>query len=135
MNNQRYILLVEDDPDDLFIFSQAMEAIDTNIAIIETHDGFEALEYLKKAAAQQHLPCLIVLDLNMPGLNGKDTLNHLQADQVLQTVPVVVFTTSNSRADEQFCKDRGIDYFVKPLHFNELIKTVTQLVGYCDPAA
>ena len=64
------ILYAEDDLDDLFMIRQAFEQFDSSTEILHVNDGFEALEQLKKARENHQLPCLIILDINMPGMSG-----------------------------------------------------------------
>ena len=135
MKSGRYILWVDDDLDDLFIFRQALQQIDPAIQVKEASNGIEAVEHLQEAWAGQDLPCLIVMDLNMPLKNGRETIPVVRQHPFFSSIPMVVFTTSSSVHDQQFCKEHGIDFFIKPLHFNELVQSVSKIVSYCDPAA
>ncbi len=96
------MLLVEDDPADQKLIKKSMldQKIDNELIIVET--GEDALEYLahsKSAEAGYPTPDLILLDLNMPGMGGREFLRRLKADDVLDTIPVVILTTSDSEQD------------------------------------
>jgi CheY-like chemotaxis protein len=90
------ILYVDDDPDDLVIFTEVVRKVGIGYPIREAQDGVHALELLRQLKAEGHLPCLVVLDINMPRMDGKQTLIRLQSDSELSTIPVVLYSTSSS---------------------------------------
>ena len=91
------VLLVEDDPGDVLMITEAFERVARPPSLHRVGDGQEALEFLRRPGAPQ--PDLILLGLNMPRLDGRRTLAALKDDPVLRAVPVVVFTTSDAEAD------------------------------------
>src|SRR5688572_7747309 len=95
------ILYAEDDLDDLDMVKLAFEN-QNNIEIKHAHDGNEAFAYLNSVGNNKQLPCLIILDINMPGMDGRQTLLQLKQHDTYKNIPVVMFTTSNSPTDIEF---------------------------------
>lgn len=126
------ILYVEDDLDDLFIVQQAFEKYDGSIAVLHAENGFKALEYLSQRAAAGPLPCLIILDMNMPGMDGRETLIRIRQSEYLKDIPIVIFTTSSSKADMEFAKNWGSEFITKPLVYTELEALIEKFVQKCN---
>src|SRR5215217_4173287 len=95
LNQPRTILCIDDDADDLQLLQEAMNSIDPDCTIIKAFDGMHGLAILSEMKSKDTLPCLIVMDINMPKLDGKQTFIKLQADSVLSSIPTVVFSTSS----------------------------------------
>ena len=77
------------------------------------------------------LPCLVVLDINMPRMDGKQTLVALQKDEDLSAIPVVLFSTSSSALDKSFSKAKHVELITKPFDFKSLYVTAHKLLSYC----
>lgn len=113
------ILYVEDDHDDRFFLNESAVSFSLPAEITYASDGSEAIDYLNKSTGK-NLPSLIVLDLNMPKVNGKETLEIIKEDPNYSKIPVIVLSTSENKEDKEFCKSKGvISYLIKPGHFNE----------------
>src|SRR3954471_543678 len=97
------ILWADDDPDEIAIMRELLSSFDNSYHIAEATNGQKVLDYLHAAVTTDTLPSLIVLDINMPVLNGKDTLARIKQNPALKSIPVVVFTTSSSPLDQNFC--------------------------------
>ncbi|EYB66423.1 hypothetical protein DEIPH_ctg139orf0153 [Deinococcus phoenicis] len=94
-------------------------------AVSVARDGQEALELLRHT---EHLPDLVLLDLNMPRMTGHEVLRAVKGDAALREVPVVVFTTSSEPSDRATCAAAGADdYILKPSEFEDLIETLNAL--------
>lgn len=124
----RLFLCIEDDEDDCAWIEEAACEIDPSLQFVSQPNGRDALAFLKRLKDQHHLPCLILLDMNMPVMDGKQTLVALKKDPDFQHIPVVMFTTSSSRADKLFCEMWGADMITKPERINELKTAVRKLV-------
>jgi len=132
LNNPRTILCIDDDADDLQLLAEAVQHIDPQCRIIKAFDGLHGITLLQEMQSQQQLPCLIVMDINMPKLDGKQTFVRLQADAVLSTVPIVVFSTSSSPMDKLFFQSKGAAFITKPIRFEQLLEVASDLLSYCS---
>ncbi len=128
------ILLVEDDPADQKLIRKSMldQKIDNKLIIVET--GEDALEYLahsKSTEASYPAPDLTLLDLNIPGMGGKEFLRRLKADDALDTIPVVILTTSDSEQDIlETYKLQAAGYIRKPPNLEGFREVFSQLEEY-----
>jgi CheY-like chemotaxis protein len=124
------LLVVEDNPADVLLLSEAIEQIGSDVRVHVVGDGSEATDFLARrgshAAAPR--PDLIVLDLNLPIKSGREVLAEIMADPALNDIPVAVLTTSKTEFDvcDGFTKGR-CRYHVKTGDFNELVEIVQQL--------
>lgn len=130
-SQQHTILWADDDPDDMMIMREVLQGIDHDFKIIEVNDGQQALDYLVDAKAKSSLPCLVILDMNMPILSGRDALIAIKKNTDLQHLPIVVFTTSNSEIDKMFCKRYGVELVTKPANFTSFKEVVYKLFSFC----
>jgi CheY-like chemotaxis protein len=113
------ILYVDDDPDDQYLFLEALKEIRPNIHCYLASDGEKALAVLREVAT----PLCIYLDLNMPRMNGMETLKAIKTDSKLSDVPVFILTTAKSTVIEKEARESGaVDYLVKPATHNEFVK-------------
>ena len=113
------ILYVDDDMDDRYFMSLSITETGTNAALVYASNGADAIEYLNSINTSD-LPALIILDLNMPKWDGRETLYYLKKQPHLADIPVVILTTSNSNADREKCALLGASsYYTKPYRFDE----------------
>jgi CheY-like chemotaxis protein len=121
------LLLIDDDTDDQLLFNEALHEINMPISCDTAPDGMNAL---KKLQAGSTLPDIIFLDLNMPIMHGFECLKKIKAHALLQTIPVIIFTTSNSPIDINMAKQYGAAaYFCKPMHFNQLCSQLKSILN------
>lgn len=125
------ILYIDDDVDDLQLLQEALASVNANCQIVEAHDGVEGLDRLHQMRDEGGLPCLIVLDINMPRLDGRKTFQLIRANEQLAHIPVVIFSTSNSELDKMFFKGKDVEYITKPIRFSNLVSIATRLLEYC----
>ncbi len=122
MKSQRQIVIVEDNPADVFLFCEALRDRGVRAAVDRYADGPDALRGLGAAAAA---PDLIVLDLNLPSCSGLDILEWIRRTPLLNKVPVAVLTSSASPRDRDSCLDRGATrYVVKPMELQPFLADV-----------
>ena len=126
------ILWADDDLDDMAIMRDVMQGINTNHQIIEVDNGRKVLNYLEEAKERNLFPCLIVLDMNMPILSGRDALAIIKNHPDFKEIPVVIFTTSNSSLDRMFCNRFDVEMITKPITYNSLKDTIQRLLSFCD---
>lgn len=111
---EKFFLYAEDDADDKAWISEACKAVHAHLSIYFVQNGKEALDYLQ-TLPQTNLPSLIILDLNMPKLDGRQTLQQLKAHPAYRHIPVAIVSTSSSKIDRDVCQRLGASMFlVKP---------------------
>ncbi len=121
------ILVVDDDDADALMISEALENAATHTNVERVADGREALEYLRRegAYAEASRPDLILLDLNMPRMDGRETLAAIKNDDRLKAIPVVILTTSGAAPDiVSSYQHRANAYVTKPFGLDEFEATV-----------
>jgi len=96
MHVDKTVVLIDDDPDDLELLTDALAAIDKGHKIVTAGNGLEGIKKLEELSDKGKLPCLIVLDLNMPKMDGKQTFMAIRSNEKLNKLPVVIFSTSSS---------------------------------------
>ncbi len=127
------VLIAEDDPDDRLLLEQAFREIGSKADLRFVGDGEELMMYLLGASAYSDCtrnphPRLILLDLNMPKKDGRQALFEIKANPALETIPVLVLTTSRSDEDMALCLRAGADsYVTKPPSYTEWIRTIREI--------
>jgi len=126
------ILLVEDNPDDVEITRRALEKGRVINELTVARDGQEALDILFAAKnGETRCPGLILLDLNLPKVDGREVLEKIKADPKLKRIPVVVLTVVTREEDIVRSYDLGVNTFIsKPVRFQDFIKVVTTIKEY-----
>ncbi|HTF91584.1 MAG TPA: response regulator [Verrucomicrobiae bacterium] len=122
-----HILLVDDDPGDVRLTLEALKRSKLYSSIDHVENGEEALAYLRRQGkyANATLPDLVLLDLNMPRKDGRETLEEIKSDPELHRIPVVVLTTSSSEADVLKSYDLGANcYITKPVDLAQFMKVI-----------
>ncbi|HVM31491.1 MAG TPA: response regulator [bacterium] len=129
------ILMADDDPDDLLMAGKALKENHVSNPLKTVADGEELLDYLhargKFTPATAPRPCFILLDLNMPRMDGRDVLKIIKADEQLRNIPVVILTTS--KAEEDILKTYNLganSYITKPVTFEGLVSVIGTLRHY-----
>ena len=125
------ILFVEDDADDRELLSEVVKGISSSIEIAFAENGLKAIEYLNTGKESSHLPCLIVLDLNMPFLDGKETYNRIKQDTKLEAIPVIIFTSSHNPNDKKLFTNLGVEFFTKPDEYSYMSKIISHMINVC----
>jgi CheY-like chemotaxis protein len=129
------VLLVEDDLVDVMNVRRAFRKAELNYPLHVASDGIAALEMLRGpfSAVHQSLPRIILLDINMPRMNGLEFLRELRADPALKSLMVVMLTTSEQDSDLRTAYTYNVaGYILKPLSVNDFLKVVTTLKSYWD---
>jgi CheY-like chemotaxis protein len=129
MRNSKPILLVEDDRVDAMTVKRALKDLNVANLLVHTLNGEEALNHLR--AESNSNPCVILLDLNMPKMNGVELLKVVKADDMLKSIPVVVLTTSQEEQDvvESF-KLSAAGYIVKPVDYKKFVEAMRTIDVY-----
>ena len=129
-----YILIAEDDEDDQFLFKSAFSKAGSPADIHFVQNGMELIDFFSAMTDQENkfgFPCFILLDLNMPRKDGRETLQFLKEHPVLKKIPVVIFSTTQNKFQVSKCYELGANsYVVKPLTFDDLVRTIRELWYY-----
>ena len=132
MDNQpKLILCVEDDEDDIALIEETVNEIDSSLRFVAKPNGKEALKFLHRQKEQHYLPCLILLDFNMPVMNGKDVLDAIMKDDAFKKIQVILFTTSSSQREQLICESYGVEIVTKPQRIAEFKRVLNHLVLRC----
>jgi CheY-like chemotaxis protein len=130
------MLVVEDSNEDFEALQRLLGRSALTIPIQRCVNGEQALSFLYRTGSygdrkRAPRPGLIVLDLNLPGIDGREVLYRIKQDENLKSIPVVVFTTSSNPKDIEDCYQYGVNsYIVKPINFEQLKHDVQMLVDY-----
>lgn len=126
--------MADDDPDDRMLMKEALEENDVPHYIDFVVDGAELLDYLHKRGKfvnQPVRPNLIILDLNMPKVDGREALGYIKSHAELKRIPVVILTTSKAEEDIAKAYDLGVNSFIcKPVRFEELVDVAREIGKY-----
>jgi len=129
MRNSKPILLVEDDDVDAMTTKRALNEIKVTNELVHRVDGEDGLDYLRQDVAQQ--PCVILLDLNMPRMNGFEFLKYIKADETLKKIPVVVLTTSDADQNIVESFEMGVaGYITKPVDYKQFVEAIRTVNMY-----
>jgi len=123
------ILLVEDDQVDVMTVKRALNDIRVTNPLVNPENGEEALKYLRDPESKK--PCIILLDLNMPIMNGIEFLQVVKHDAALRRIPVVVLTTSEEQQDKVNSFDLGVaGYMAKPVDYRQFVEVMRTIDAY-----
>ena len=132
-SKQGTLLVVEDNDDDYLFTERAFKKSRFANPLVRTRNGEEALDYLYQRGqfADAPRPAMMLLDLNMPGINGYTVLEKIKSDASLRSIPVVVLTTSDDPRDIEKCYDIGANSYVhKPVDLPGFIEAIARLKDY-----
>ena len=122
------IWIAEDDPDDRLMLKEAFEEFNYTKPLVFFEDGEKVIESLKKKRIKLR-PNLILLDLNMPKINGHEVLAFIKANENTKNIPVIIFTTSKSEEEKiESLKLGASDFITKPYKFKDMIKIAGDLI-------
>ncbi len=128
MSQARTILIIDDNPGDIRLTQEILKSSKFDSKLVAIYNGEEAIAYLTKAIANKTLPNLIILDLNLPRLNGIEVLEIIKSDSVLKLLPVVILTSSEADYDiHKSYQNHANLYLTKPVAFDEYFKVVTNI--------
>jgi CheY-like chemotaxis protein len=130
------ILVIEDSDEDFASFQRVLKTLNFSFPIYRCSDGDAALDflfqegdYIKPKIAPR--PNLILLDLNLPGTDGREVLATVKKNEELRMIPIVVFTTSFNQKDVKFCYKQGVNnYILKPMGLSNLTDTINTVIKY-----
>ncbi len=126
MNRTLSILLVEDDPDDIELMEDALKGNHIPFYLETIKQGDAVLPYLESAV---NYPDVIVLDLNLPKMHGREVLKSIKSRPAISSIPVVILTTSSSKKEIDYCMQNGAEeYLIKPVTLEGFAETIAAIV-------
>ncbi|MGN6293703.1 MAG: response regulator [Chitinophagaceae bacterium] len=129
--NNRTIIFGEDDIDDIDFLKETFSVLDNSFNLLFIDKGRKLLAMLE-TLTDNELPCLLVLDYNMPELNGAEILAHLKRDNRYSSIPKIIWSTSGSDTYKNKCLELGaVDYLIKPDNVKDYIETVRHMLTFC----
>ena len=129
MNSKKPILLVEDDKVDAMTVKRSLRDIHVTNRLLLAGNGEDALQYLREPNIDR--PCIILLDLNMPKMNGLEFLQVLKQDTILKKIPVIVLTTTKNEQDKLESFRLGVaGYMIKPVDYQQFVEVVRTINLY-----
>jgi len=131
MHKSKPILLVEDDMVDVMTIKRALGELGISKELVHCRNGEEAIKYLNDE--YNKAPSLILLDLNMPKMNGIEFVKEIKSDNIFKKIPIVVLTTSDNVKDIKESFELSVaGYMIKPSDYTEFVKTVRIIRDYWD---
>ena len=135
MTENRWMLLADDDPEDTEMLLEAILSIAPTSRIKSFLDGRSLLDFLANGTDRLK-PCTIILDYNMPKMNGLDVLKELAGNHSLAHIPKLIWSTSDREENVSACINGGaVEYLVKPTDPGELSRLAKKILGYCMGSA
>ncbi len=128
--DQKGVLHIDDDADDRFFVSNALEQISNSLVLKEAQNGMEGISYLEACKTLNILPCLVLLDMNMPLMNGMETAKKIKKDPLLSGIPLVLFTTTHALPDGDVATfiSYGVRMVPKPAGYHEFLDCLNVLL-------
>jgi CheY-like chemotaxis protein len=127
------IMMVDDDAEDRQIIKDTFEDLGYGAVIHFEENGEEAVKYLQQCVLLHTLPSLIILDLNMPKMNGTQTLRFLKRDGTFAGIPVIIFSTSLNPIERDECLALGAhSYVIKPISYTQTVEVVKHFYNLCN---
>jgi len=129
VSNKPIILYAEDDFDDFESIKEALGQLSDQQILLHAKNGQEAISFIENATI---LPSLIVLDLNMPVIDGKEVLRWLKENDEYKNISVMIFTTSSREEDIKLCQKHGCTFFRKPTLYRDLLHVAQTMLRLCE---
>ncbi len=131
MDKKPVLLYAEDDLDDFESLKDAIGQLTDNAELLQAKNGTEVISMLENELVDD-LPCIIILDLNMPIMSGKEVLTWLKKEDRFKNIPIMVFTTSSREEDVKLCQVHKCTFFRKPTLYRDLLHIAQTMLDMCE---
>jgi CheY-like chemotaxis protein len=125
------VLYADDDVDDLQLVEEAFSNYTQNVEVVTFTDGVKALSYLENLKQFDPKPCLIILDINMPRISGKEVLREIRKTDQFKDTPVVLFSTSSMKQDKEFAEKLNAGFITKPIDLRQMQMITGEFIEHC----
>jgi CheY-like chemotaxis protein len=127
---QTTILYIDDDQDDLLIFEESVNTLFPDITLFKAQSSEAGIDILNQLESEKKpFPSLIMIDMNMPKMDGRQTLQHIRSIEKWHEIPIAIFTTFADLDDIEFCKRHGSACITKPMNFFDFSKILQKLLN------
>jgi CheY-like chemotaxis protein len=131
-HSKNIILYVEDDEDDQQLIKDSLQKYSHDIEIVIHNNGVEAVSYLNNLSPSDSTPCLIILDINMPKMNGIEALKQIRKNNRFAKIPAILFTTSSQPLDKKFAAEYKAGFITKPIDAAQMKYIAETFIKYCE---
>ena len=131
IDSKHTVLYADDDTDDLELVKEVFHKHSRNVDIVCVNNGLQAVEFLESFPDDQNPPCLIILDINMPRLNGKQALERIRKMNRFENSPVILFTTSTHPLDKSFAEKYNAGFITKPIDYTQMHMIADIFLDHC----
>ena len=125
------ILYADDDEDDRLLLEDSFMPYSSNIEMVCMVNGFEVISYLESLHVLDPMPCLVILDINMPLIDGKEALKKIRSMNRFKDVPVILFTTSSQEKDKFFAEKHNAGFLTKPIDAEQMKMIADTFIEHC----
>ena len=125
-----FFLYAEDDLDDFESLQDALNQLTDKYQLVNAKNGTEVISLLQNGYTEH--PCLIILDINMPIMDGKEVLEWIKKQEIYKDIPVMVFTTSSREEDIRLCQSHKCSFFRKPTLYRDLLHIAQTMLNMCS---
>ena len=132
MSAKNIVLYADDDIDDIQLVREAFFHYSKNVELVTVEDGLEALSFLKNLSIDEPAPCLIILDINMPRMDGKEALMKIRQMKRFEDIPSILFTTSSQPRDKEFAEKYKAGFLTKPIDFTQMDFIAATFIEHCS---
>lgn len=130
-SEKNLVVYVDDDPDDLQFVKESLLSFHSSLTVETFSSPAKAFEFLLNLERLNLKPCLVILDINMPGISGRELLMTLRGIPHYEKTPIILFTTSNSASDEGFSRMYGAGFLTKPMNYMQMQTIAEQFLEHC----
>lgn len=133
LSSAGYVLIADDDQDDIEMLTAALKEAASDLDVLVASDGKSVLEQLKKflEPGAGIPPCVLVIDMNMPRMDGRETVVAIKGNEHLKNLPILLFSTAKNKTDEMFAEKWGVRFFQKPDTVQGLSEVATVILTMC----
>lgn len=126
------VLYAEDDEDDRMLLMETFARYYSSIELVCVNDGRKAISYLESLDLIDPSPCLIILDINMPLMDGREALKRIRNMNRFKEIPIVMFSTSSQLSDKEFAEKNNAAFITKPIDFSQMNFIVDVFINHCS---
>jgi CheY-like chemotaxis protein len=132
-----YVLIADDDLDDIEILTTALKEAESNLEVMVAENGKRVLEQLKNLPVNgaNSVPCVLAMDMNMPQMDGRETVVAIKGYDHLKNLPILLFSTTKNKTDELFAEKWGVHFYQKPDTVQGINEVAKVIINICKTKA